>query len=175
MFVLSREGVLPAALSRTGRNSIPRAASVTQSASGLVVIVVFAAAGWPPMTGLFFGGGATGGLGVMILLAITSAAVICYFDRYPGTESVWARMTAPALSFLLLAAAVVLAIWHYGTLLGAAPGNPAAWLLPSAYGVAAAAGLAWGIVLKKRRPGVYAAIGLGHHAAAPATGQGTWS
>ena len=37
MFSLSREGVLPATLSRTSRNSIPRAASITQSASGLVV------------------------------------------------------------------------------------------------------------------------------------------
>jgi amino acid transporter len=56
MFALSREGVLPAALSRTSRTSIPRAASVTQSLSGLAVIVVFAAARWPAMNGLFFGG-----------------------------------------------------------------------------------------------------------------------
>lgn len=85
-------------------------------------------------------------------------------------------MIAPALSFLLLTGAVVLAIWHYGTLLGTAPGNPAAWLLPSAYGVAAIAGLTWGIVLKLRRPEVYATIGLGPHAATqPATAQGAWS
>ncbi len=76
MFSLSREGVLPQVLSRTSRTSIPRAASITQSVSGLAVILVFAAAGWPAMNGLFFGGGATGGLGVMILLAVTSAAVI---------------------------------------------------------------------------------------------------
>jgi hypothetical protein len=103
-------------------------------------------------------------LGVPSVLAITSAGIVRYFDRAPGAESVWTRMTAPALSALLLAGAVVLAIMHYGTLLGTAPGNPAAWLLPSAYGFAAAAGLAWGIVLKRRRPGVYATIGLGHHA-----------
>ncbi len=124
MFSLSREGVLPATLSRTSRNSIPRAASITQSASGLAVIGLFAIFGWPPMTGLFFGGGATGGLGVMILLAITSAGIVRYFDRAPGAESVWTRMTAPALSALLLAGAVVLAIMHYGTLLGTAPGKP---------------------------------------------------
>ena len=69
MFALSREGVLPAALSRTSRASIPRAASLIQSVSGLAVIVLFAAARWPAMNGLFFGGGAMGGLGVMILLA----------------------------------------------------------------------------------------------------------
>jgi amino acid transporter len=169
MFALSREGVLPAALSRTSRASIPRAASITQSVSGLAVIAAFAAAGWPAMNGLFFGGGAMGGLGVMILLALTSTAVIRYFSRQPGGESAWARMTAPALSALLLAAAIVLAIAHFGTLLGTRPGNPAAWLLPSAFGAAAVAGLCWGAFLRARRPGVYATIGLGAHAVGEAT------
>ena len=83
MFALSREGVLPAALSRTSRSSIPRAASLIQSGSALAVIVLFAAARWPAMNGLFFGGGAMGGLGVMILLALTSAAVIRYLGPPP--------------------------------------------------------------------------------------------
>jgi len=73
------------------------------------------------------------------------------------------------LSALLLAAAIVLAIMHFGTLLGTGPGNPAAWLLPSAFGVAAVAGLCWGTYLRARRPGVYATIGLGAHAAGQAT------
>jgi amino acid transporter len=175
MFSLSREGVLPAALSRTSHASIPRAASITQSVSGLAVIAVFAFAGWPAMNGLFFGGGALGGLGVMILLAVTSTAVIRYFGRQPGQESPWVRMIAPALSALLLAAAIVLAITHFGTLLGTRPGNPAAWLLPSAFGAAAIAGLWWGAFLRARRPHVYATIGLGAHAAtsqaAPASGR----
>jgi hypothetical protein len=97
------------------------------------------------MNGLFFGGGAEGGFGVMVLLTITSAAVIGYFRRERGTENVWVRLVAPALSGVLLAGTVVLAVLHYGTLLGTAPGNPAAWLLPSAYGAAAAAGLCWGL------------------------------
>jgi amino acid transporter len=164
MFALSREGVLPGALSRTSRASIPRAASVAQSLSGLVVIAIFAAAGWPAMNGLFFGGGAAGGLGVMILLALTSTAVIRYFGRQPGQESVWVRLAAPAASALLLAAAIVLAIMHFGTLLGTAPGNPAAWLLPSIFAVVAVPGLCWAMFLRARRPHVYATIGLGAHA-----------
>jgi hypothetical protein len=173
MFSLSREGVLPVALSRTSRASIPRAASITQSVSGLAVIAVFALAGWPVMNGLFFGGGAAGGLGVMILLAVTSVAVIRYFTREPGIESVWVTKAAPALSALLLAGAIVLAITHFGTLLGTGPGNPASWLLPAGFAVAAVAGLGWGMFLRARRPGVYATIGLGAHAAvtqAPASG-----
>jgi amino acid transporter len=175
MFSLSREGVLPGALCRTSRASIPRAASITQSVSALAVIAVFAATRWPAMNGLFFGGGALGGLGVMILLALTCAAVIRYFTHHhPGQESTWARVTAPALSGLLLTAVIVLAIAHFGTLLGTRPGNPAAWLLPSVFGAAAVAGLGWGLFLRARRPAVYATIGLGAHAtsqAAPASGR----
>jgi amino acid transporter len=170
MFSLSREGVLPGALSRTSRASIPRAASITQSVSGLAVIAVFALAGWPAMNGLFFGGGAMGGLGVMILLAVTSVAVIRYFTRQPGQESAWARRAAPATAAVLLAAAIVLAITHFGTLLGTGPGNPAAWLLPAAFGAAIVAGLCWGMFLRARRPGVYATIGLGAHAVSAQAG-----
>jgi amino acid transporter len=173
MFSLSREGVLPGALSQTSRTSIPRAASITQSLSALAVIAIFALAGWPAMNGLFFGGGALGGLGVMILLAATSVAVIRYFGRQPGTASVWARAIAPAASALLLAAAIVLATTHFGTLLGTAPGNPATWLLPATFAAAALAGLGWGMFLRARRPAVYATIGLGAHAvqAIPASGR----
>jgi hypothetical protein len=78
-------------------------------------------------------------------------------------------MTAPALSALLLCAAIVLAIWHFGTLLGTGPGNPAAWLLPSAFGLAAVAGLGWGMFLRACRPEAYATIGLGAHAASQDT------
>ena len=58
----------------------------------------------------------------------------------------------------------MLAVLHYATLLGVPPGAAAAWALPASYAVLAVAGLAWGLVIKVRRPAVYAAIGLGAHA-----------
>lgn len=164
MFALGREGVLPAALGRTGANSIPRAASLTQSVTGLAVIVVYAAGGWAPMTDLFFWLGTTGGFGIMILLAMTAVAVIAFFARDPRGESVWARLIAPAVAAVALGAIVVLAVQHYGTLLGVSPGSPPAWALPASYAVAAGIGGCWGVVLAARRPEVYATIGLGAHA-----------
>ena len=164
IFALGREGVLPAALARTARNSIPRAASVTQSLTGLAVIAVFAAGGWPPMTDLFFWLGTTGGFGILILLALTSVAIIAFFARDPRGESAWRRLIAPALAAVLLAAVVVLAMLHYATLLGVRPGSPAAWLLPGSYALAAVAGVGWALVLRARRPQLYAAIGLGAQA-----------
>ena len=164
IFALGREGVLPAAFGRTGANSIPKAASLIQSLTGLAVIVVYAADGWQPMTDLFFWLGTTGGFGILVLLALTAVAVIAFFGRDPRGERVWSRLIAPALAAVLLGGIVVLAVLHYSTLLGVPPGSVAAWALPASYAVAAVAGLGWGLVLRARRPAVYATIGLGAHA-----------
>src|SRR6266568_1642401 len=164
MYALGRESVLPAALGRTGGNNIPKTASLVQSATGLVVIVVYAAGGWDPMTHLFFWLGTTGGFGIIILLALTSVAVIAFFGRHPHGESAWRRLIAPALAAVLLAGIVVLALAHYDTLLGVPAGATTAWTLPASYAVVAVIGLGWGLVLKIWRPQTYTAIGLGAHA-----------
>jgi amino acid transporter len=164
-FALGREGVLPGALSRTGANNIPKTASLAQSVTGLAVIGGYALAGADPMQGLFFDLGTSGGFGVLLLLAATAVAVVAFFARDPRGETTWSRLTAPVLAALLLAGIAVLAVLHYATLLGVPPGSPAAWALPASYAVVAALGLCWGLALRARRPAVYAAIGLGVHAA----------
>jgi amino acid transporter len=164
IFALGRENVLPAVLGRTGGNNIPKAASLAQSATGLAVIAGYALAHANPMTGLFFDLGTTGGFGVLALLAMTSAAVIAFFARDPRGENAWRRLIAPALAAVLLGVIVVLAVLHYATLLGVPSGSVAAWALPASYAVVAALGLGWGLVLRARRPQVYATIGLGAHA-----------
>jgi amino acid transporter len=160
-FALAREHLLPPALGRTSASNIPKAASLTQSATGLAVIVFYAATGQNPMARLFFWLGTTGGFGVLLLLLFTSAAVIAFFIRDPRGEHAWHRMIAPAISAVLLTGIVVLAVRNYSTLLGVPPGSTAAWALPASYGAVAVAGLAWGLILRARRPLVYAAIGLG--------------
>jgi amino acid transporter len=170
IFALGREGVLPGVLGRTGANSIPKAASLAQSLTGLTVIAVYAAGGWPPMTDLFFWLGTTGGFGILVLLALTAVAVIAFFGRDPRGETAWSRLVAPALAAVLLSGLLVLAVLHYNTLLGVPAGSPAAWLLPAGYAAAGGIGLGWGLILRARRPRVYATIGLGAHAV---TGQTT--
>ena len=164
IFALGRENVLPAVLGRTGGNNIPKAASLAQSATGLAVIAGYALAHANPMTGLFFDLGTTGGFGILVLLAVTAVAVIAFFARDPRGENAWRRLIAPALAAVLLGVIVVLAVLHYATLLGVPPGSPAAWALPASYAAVAALGLGWGLVLRARRPQVYATIGLGAHA-----------
>jgi amino acid transporter len=164
-FALGREGVLPGVLSRTGSNNIPKTASLAQSMTALAVIAGYALAGAPPMQDLFFDLGTTGGFGLLLLYALTSVAVIVFFARNRSQETAWARLIAPALAAVLLSGIAILAVQHYATLLGVAPGSAPAWALPAGYAAAAAAGLGWGLIIKIRRPDVYATIGLGAHAA----------
>jgi amino acid transporter len=126
MYALGRENVLPAVLGRTGGNSIPKTASLVQSGTALAVIVVYAAAGWDPMTRLFFWLGTTGGFGIIVLLAATAAAVIAFFARDHRGEPAWRRLIAPALAAVLLVGIAVLAAMHYAVLLGVPPGDTAA-------------------------------------------------
>ena len=63
------------------------------------------------------------------------------------------------------AAALVAMVWlvadNYATLLGVAPGSALAWIFPAVFAVAAAAGIAWALIMKATRPRAYAAIGSG--------------
>ena len=158
-FALGRENVLPAALARTGGNNIPKTASLAQSATGLAVIAAYALAGWDPMTRLFFWLGTTGGFGILILLAVTAIAIIVFFARDARGENAWRRLIAPAAAAIMLTGIVILAVLNYATLLGVPAAATAAWALPASYAAIAVTGLAWGLILKIRRPRVYAAIG----------------
>ena len=165
MYALGREGVLPGILARTGGNNIPKAASLAQSTTGLVVLVVYALAGWRPMTQLFFWFGTTGGFGIITLLAITALAIIVFFVRHEdNNEGLWQRAIAPGTALVLLTGIVVLAVQHYNLLLGVSFGSIAAWALPATYAAVALIGLGWGLILRFRRPSTYATIGLGAHA-----------
>jgi hypothetical protein len=167
--------VLPAVLGRTGGNNIPRAASLAQSGTALAVIVFYAVTGGNPMLRLFFDLGTAGGFGVMVLLAVTSVAVIVFFARHPDGVSAWSGRVAPAVAAVLLTGIVILAVRNYAALLGVAPGDPAAWAFPASYAAVAVLGLGWGLVLKARCPELYAVIGLGARAVtarlAPAASQ----
>jgi amino acid transporter len=164
IFALGREHVLPAPLGRTGANNIPRAASLTQSATGLAVIVFYAATGQNPMVRLFFGLGTLGGFGIIVLLTLTAISVVVFFARDHRGENPWQRLIAPALAAVLLAAIVVLAVRSYSSLLGVPPADPASWEFPASYAAVALIGLGWGLILKTRHPGLYASVGLGARA-----------
>ena len=166
MFALGREHVLPGVLARTSRRTgAPKVASLVQSMIGLTVIVAYAAAGADPLIHLFFWAGTSGGLGVLFLLVITSAAVLRFFARDGHGERLWSRLISPAASGLALALVAVIAVADLSTLLGVADSSLLPWFVVSVYATAGVLGWAWGTYLKVRRPDVYVRIGLGATAA----------
>jgi amino acid transporter len=167
-FALAREGVLPRGLARTGlRSGAPQTASLLQTLIGLAVIVLYAVEGWDPLTKLFFLGGVTGGFGIMILLVLTSVAVIAYFARTDDRDSMWEAYIAPAIATVALGWGTYEASRQFAALAGVDPNSTLAWALPSSFGAVAFIGLLWALILRSSNREVYNAIGLGRTIAAP--------
>ncbi|TCO45839.1 GNAT family N-acetyltransferase [Actinocrispum wychmicini] len=163
LFALGREHVLPSGLGATSRRTgAPYVGSLVQTAVALVVLILFAAFKLDPLGDLFFVVTTYGGLGVLILMAVTSVSVIGYFAaRKIAGENVWHRAVAPAIAALLLVVVLWLTLNQYSTLLGLPSDHPAVWMLPASFAVAGVVGILWGLFLRSKRPKVYAAIGLG--------------
>ncbi|MEV1000175.1 APC family permease [Nonomuraea sp. NPDC050202] len=165
-FALGRERVLPAVFGRTrARSGAPQAGSIAQSVLGLATILLYAILGLDPLVQLFFYGGAFGGLGVLLLIFVTSIAVIVFFARQPSGETLGRRVIAPVPAAIALAVMVWFALDNFWALLGVPEGDALASVLPAVYGLAAALGVVWAFVLRAGRPAVYAAVGTGAKAA----------
>lgn len=172
-FALARERVLPARLARTSRRTgAPVAASLTQSAVGAAVIALFAVTGWDPVVQLFYWGGTTGGIGVLTLLGLTSAAVVGFFSSplrrpdsrspRPGmSESLWVGLVAPTAAWAALVTGLVLALVNLPTVLGVPDGHPMTVVVPLSLLAALSGGMAYALLLQRIRPEVYAGIGYG--------------
>jgi amino acid transporter len=159
-FALGREGVLPEVLARTNRRTgAPAAGSLLQTALGLLVVAVFAAAGRDPFTELFSWLGTMASAGVVFVLAAVSVSVIGFFRRRRHDEPAWRHTVAPALAAVSLLAVLVLIIWNFDVLLGTAGDSPLRWILPGILLLAAVIGFIRGSVLRSRKPAVYAGIG----------------
>jgi amino acid transporter len=161
VFALGREHVLPGAFSRvSARSRAPIAGSVVQSIIALVTVALFAVGGGDPVLQLFTWFSGIAAVGVVLLMAGTSVAVIGYFVRNPHVESAWQRLIAPSISGVALVGVVVLLVVNFDVLLGSAdPTGVLRWALPGLVVLAAAAGLVWGRYLRSHRPDVYEGIG----------------
>nr|WP_189082027.1 APC family permease [Mangrovihabitans endophyticus] len=168
-YALGREGVLPKLFGQTVGGA-PRAASTAQSVLGLVVIGIYAVTGLDPLVELFFVGGTTGGVGVLLLITLTSASVIGFFLRAAHGETAWRRLGAPVIATLLLIGISYLAVTNLATLYGVDPGTGPALYMPIVAVVVLVAGIAWGLILRHTRPDVYQGIGLGPRSAVATTG-----
>jgi amino acid transporter len=163
IFTLARDGVLPNALGRIGSGAsggAPRVGSLIQSGIALVVFGAFAVAGLDPVLTLFTWLSTLAAIGVMVLMLLTSLAVIGFFHRnshLPATF--WQRLAAPALGALALLAVLVTTVANLGSLVGSA--GALVWVFPGIVALAVIVGLVWGALLKASRPEVYSQVGVG--------------
>jgi hypothetical protein len=98
-------------------------------------------------------------VGIVLLMTGTSAAVVGFFRGRTAAVSAWARLVAPTLATIALAAMLVLIVTKFDALLGTDPTSPLRWILPGIVIVAAVLGMLWALQLKRTRPDVYASIG----------------
>ncbi|TCK25138.1 APC family permease [Pseudonocardia endophytica] len=163
LFALGRERVLPSGLSAVGtRSGGPVAGSITQSVVAVIVVLVFVVLGLDPVLTLFTWFSGMSAIGVVLLMASTSAAVVGYFarERAKRTEaSLWARAIAPAIASVLLFVLLVVLVGNFDALLGTDPSSPLRWILPVLVLLAALGGVVWATVLRRTRPMIYSGIG----------------
>ncbi|SFS78472.1 APC family permease [Saccharopolyspora flava] len=166
LFSLGLEGVGARWWVRTSaRTGAPVAGSLVATTVSAVAVAGTALLELDPAVHLFFWGATTGALGVLLLVLLTSLAVVGFFRRTGGHgHGAWPTTIAPALASALLALALVAAVLSYPSTLGLAPGHLLGWLVPSGLALVFAAGTAWGMLLKRAKPEVYARIGAGARA-----------
>ena len=156
LFALGRERVLPASLGRYhGRFLSPHVGSLTVTAITTVVVGAFAAAGLDPYLNLATSMIGLSTLGVVALQVLAAISIIAFFRRR-GERDYWRTVIFPGIGAVALAAAFVLAIVHYPTLVGT--DNPLIDGVPWLLAVAIIGGLITGLWLRRKRPAIYAKI-----------------
>ncbi|HET6636766.1 MAG TPA: APC family permease [Streptomyces sp.] len=171
-FAMGREGLLPAPVGRASATTgAPAVGSLLQTAVALVVVGAFAVtddkpAGDPtaPVLHLFTWLGNIGALGVIVLMALASVAVIVFFVRRGAVRAQAPRLLCAVLATVGLLVILVYAVKDFDVLVGSEAGSALSWALPAILALAAVVGLVVGLALRARRPEVHARIGLGNEA-----------
>ncbi|WP_433830580.1 APC family permease [Actinoplanes sp. CA-015351] len=116
---LGRGGLIPARLSAThGTHRSPYVASVVVSVISLVLLGIWLALGWDPLTQIFTWVSSTGALGIMLLFLLASVSVVVFFARTRLDRRIWHTVAAPVLSLIGLVVVGWTAITNMDALTG---------------------------------------------------------
>ncbi len=160
---LSEDGVLPAWIGRVHpRFGSPYRASVVQTILAIVVIGGFALAGADPVTGLLLWVNTPGVIGIVLLQVLTAVSCVVYFLRRNKAASTPAALTAAIASSVLLAVATYILISNVGILTNAPMGVNV--VLVAIVPVTLLVGGVFAVLLRSRRPEIYARVGEGANA-----------
>ncbi|TWS21555.1 APC family permease [Tsukamurella asaccharolytica] len=122
LFALSRSGHAPAALATVHpRHSSPHVGSLVQTAGAAVLVGAFALAGSDPVLQLFTWMAGVSIVSILLLMVLTSVAIIVYFRRDGSDTRLWQTRIAPVLGTLGLLGITALVISNFTTLIDGSP------------------------------------------------------
>ncbi|MEU3839241.1 APC family permease [Streptomyces sp. NPDC028635] len=155
LFALGRQGALPVSLgSAHSAHRSPHVASLLTSGLIGALLAATAIAGLEPVVEIYAWFGGAGTLGLIVLLALTSAAIVVHFRRV-RTATAWTGTVAPALALGALGTILGLVISNFQLLIGSRTG---ANVFLAVVVAAFVGGLVWAALLRRRRPESYAAL-----------------
>ncbi|WP_197375679.1 APC family permease [Mycolicibacterium baixiangningiae] len=156
-FTMSTKGILPAALKAVSpKHRAPSRASLAVSIVTIALLAAVLIGGLDPVTEVYtwFSGAAT--LGVIVLMALSSLAVLVFFRSRPAARTgIWATSIAPAVALVFLTVVAYLVVKNF-TVLVPSPvvANVLLVVLVATYTV----GVAVAMVFRARRPHAYLAL-----------------
>ncbi|GAB3261623.1 APC family permease [Kineosporia babensis] len=118
-FALGNANVLPSRLGRSHpRHHSPHLSSLTQTACAAALLLLFAATGLDPVTEVFawLSGAAT--LGILMLMLLTSIAILVWFQRSRADNRFWQTRLAPGLGLIGLALSLIITLQNMPLLVG---------------------------------------------------------
>ena len=158
-FALAADHALPSILGRVHpKHKSPYASALAVGIVWAVAIVLFTVIGVAPEV-LYPIASGSGTFAVLLLMFITSFAVLVYFIRRRGfaPESIWKTVIAPFISVLFLGAITYLAIANYPELIGGSTVMTAIFMtftFALFFG-----GIVYAFFLRTKRPDIYARLG----------------
>ncbi|MGW9414485.1 APC family permease [Arthrobacter cupressi] len=158
-FSLAADGALPKVLGRVHpRHKSPYVSTLAVGLSWAAATVVFTVAGVAPEA-LYPIASGSGTFSVLLLMFITSFAVLVYFVRRRSfaPESMWKTIVAPIVSVVFLGVITYLAITNYPELIGGSSVMTAIFMtftFALFFG-----GIVYAYFLRSKRPDVYARLG----------------
>jgi len=158
-FSLAADGALPTVLGRVHpRHKSPYVSALAVGLVWALATVTFTVAGVAPEA-LYPIASGSGTFAVLLLMFITSFAVLVYFFRRRGfaPESAWKTIVAPIISVAFLGVITYLAITNYPELIG---GSAVMTVVFMTFTFALFfGGIVYALFLRAKRPDVYARLG----------------
>jgi amino acid transporter len=143
------------------RHRSPYLSSLTMTLVAAIMVAVFAIFGLDPFLTILAWGGGVAILALLVVMVLTSAAVMVYFSRNSVDRNPWRTVIAPGISFIGLIASLALIVYYFPLQIGDvdATGEPAfgvlTWSMFALVVVVGLMGFVMSAVLKRNRPDVY--------------------